>query len=122
MNARELHALAPLGAYVRFSDGTAQPNARFNRKLRKWKSSNNAGHFVKAHIGDPNKEYDRDHFTIQTENGEVVVVNRIFDVDSTLDFEIQAPRLPGMILAYSDYDRDELEIRHVWLNEAEARE
>jgi len=123
MKATELHKLAPLGAMVRFSNGKPQPPARHNKKLRAWKSLNDAGRLVKCHSRDASNEYDRDHITIQTENGDVVVVNRIFSADDTeLDFTIEAMPTPGTILAHSDYDRDELEIRHVWNDVAAARE
>lgn len=33
-------ATIPVGTYVRVSDGTAQPPARFNRKLKEWQAKN----------------------------------------------------------------------------------
>jgi len=112
MNAKELHALAPLGALVKFSDGTSRPPDRFNKKLRAWQHHNGQGYFIKADPGDPTKSYARPYFTLQTENGSVLVVNQVFELDSNKTFEVTPPT-PGTIIAGHTY-RDVFEVRHVW--------
>lgn len=43
MNAAELMRTVPLGAFIRYSDGTPRPPERFNKKLNAWKRSNGTG-------------------------------------------------------------------------------
>lgn len=43
MRALEIFTDAPLGAFVRFSDGTPRPPERFKRKLAAWENYNGTG-------------------------------------------------------------------------------
>lgn len=47
MSAHIINDSAPLGALIRYSDGTARPPARFRKKLSAWESRNGAGRLVK---------------------------------------------------------------------------
>ena len=42
-SAQDIVDRAPLGAMIRFSDGTPQPPTRFKRKLRAWEDRNGTG-------------------------------------------------------------------------------
>lgn len=118
MKARELMALAPLGAKVAYSDGTPEPPARHKKKLQAWKGSNGSGYFTKLNPGSE-RAYDRPHFTLM-QPGRVLTVMRIFGEDSASEFEVTPPA-PGTILAYSEFE-GKTEVRHVWptLTEAQA--
>lgn len=65
LTGRQLIDTAPLGALIRFSDGTPRPPERFKNKLSAWKNNNATGRLVektpasdllaahfKLHIGD----------------------------------------------------------------------
>ena len=41
-----VHAVAPLGAVLRYFDGAPQPPARHTRKLRDWQTRNSTGRLV----------------------------------------------------------------------------
>lgn len=124
LTAKELHALAPFGAYVTFSDGTPRPPDRFKNKLRDWKSRNAAGYFMRADPGDPSKSYARPTFTLQTLNDPVLVVNSIRGLDDDgIRYDVKPPAT-GTILAYSDSAAElghPLEIRHIWRDLNAAR-
>ena len=116
LSATELFTLAPLGAYVVYSDGTPKPPARFVNKMRKWENNNSWGYFIKAardkHDGGPN-------FWLQQDHGHVIF-NRHFNANTnTLKFEVTLPA-PGTILAYGDFGGI-VEIRHVWRDLNAAR-
>lgn len=115
MTASELHALAPYGALVKFSDGTPRPPERFKKKLRAWQGNNDAGYFTQAH---PASAYGPGDFSLQTLNSAVLVLNRGFAVTSTKTF-IVSPRPAGTIIAYSEFE-GRIEVRHVWPSVAHA--
>jgi|RhiMetdeSRZDD1v2_1073273.scaffolds.fasta_scaffold1031462_2 hypothetical protein len=46
-SAKQIHEIAPLGALIRFSDGTAELPARHRRKHAAWESSNATGRVVR---------------------------------------------------------------------------
>ena len=52
LTAAELHALAPFGATIRFTDGTPKPPERFNKKLAAWKRNNALGVYCEAKDAD----------------------------------------------------------------------
>lgn len=122
MTARALFDLEPLGALIEFSDGTTRPPERHKNKLRDWLGRNNVGYFIAKHVGDPAKSWDDDTFTLQTQNGRVLVVNRIVMVkDDDRSTYTVTPPAPGTILAYSDF-AGRIEIRHVWPDLNAARD
>jgi hypothetical protein len=43
MSAQHIFDTAPLGALIRFSDGTPKPPARFTKKLAAWENNNAVG-------------------------------------------------------------------------------
>lgn len=94
LTAQQLHAMAPFGAVVSFSDGTPPPPARHVKKVRDWERRNGRGLFVEAQDG---RDGRGGTFTLKEgEYGDaarapVLVVNRIFGADSPLAFEIVTP-------------------------------
>lgn len=117
----DLHAAAPLGAMVHYSDGTARPPERFNKKLSEWKRSNGCGHLVMVRAGDPTRPWSQPTLTIQTEDGAVLVVRMTFNArDPKLFYKVE-PRKPGAIMAFSNFG-DSIEIQHIWPNLQAAQE
>lgn len=121
MNAKELFDLAPLGAFVKFSDGTPRPPDRFKRKLRSWVNNNNWGYFTRADPGDPKTGYSPPTFTLQQDH-DVLIISTLFGLYSTKTFEVTLPK-PGTILAYGDHTKagEPVEVRHVWQDYGAAR-
>lgn len=116
--ASELHALAPLGATVTFSDGTPRPPDRFKKKVKEWRRHNGTGLFVAAKVGGRHK-YDSPSITLQTLSSTVLVVNQVWHLDTPLTFDVTPPS-PGSIIAYSDYG-GEREVAHVWPSLLDAK-
>lgn len=52
LTAPQLHALAPFGATIRFTDGTPKPPERFTKKLAAWKRNNGLGVYSEAKDAD----------------------------------------------------------------------
>ncbi|MBS0504837.1 MAG: hypothetical protein IH998_12315 [Proteobacteria bacterium] len=117
----------PLGALLRFFDGSPRPPERFRRKLSAWKNRNDTGRLVQKtaactlggstfpatfmlHLGDFGS------------NGVIlVIVNRGFQVTTDLRFEVMELPAPGMVRVLTrDGDREEL--RHLAPDMAAAEE
>jgi hypothetical protein len=118
ITATELHALAPLGASVTYSDGTKRPPERFKNKSRTWEGSNGSGYFTAANPDDA-----RPRFTIMKEYGNTrlgpsLTVKCVFGLDCKLTFEVTPPT-PGTILAYREFE-GRVEVSHVWPTLADA--
>ena len=47
MSATTIIDTAPLGALIRYTDGSPKPPARFTKKLAAWERSNGVGRLVK---------------------------------------------------------------------------
>ena len=47
MSATTIIKTAPLGALIRYTDGSPKPPARFTKKLAAWERSNGIGRLVK---------------------------------------------------------------------------
>lgn len=99
MSAQHIFDTAPLGAMIRFTDGTPRPPDRFRRKLSQWKDRNGTGRFVEKCPGRGTGARDYPatftlHMATYGSNGTIVlVVNRTFTVTSDLTFEIaERPR------------------------------
>lgn len=94
MSARAVYELAPLGAIVRYSDGTPRPPERHVRKLRTWKRNNGQGRLVEKRPAYASGRVEMPaSITLQegayTSEGVVVLdVRSIFDLGSKLAFEV----------------------------------
>ena len=47
MSAQSIYDQAPIGALIRYSDGTPRPPQRFKHKLASWDNNNNIGRLVR---------------------------------------------------------------------------
>ena len=47
MSAQSIYDQAPIGALIRYSDGTPRPPQRFKHKLAAWENNNNGGRLVR---------------------------------------------------------------------------
>lgn len=115
MSAQHIFDHAPLGALVRFSDGSARPQARFTRKLSAWENNNGVGRLTRKippirhasyaapasfalHIGD-----------FESGGAAAVTMARTFDVNSALQFQIAELPRAGMVRVLSRFnDTDHL--------------
>ncbi len=104
--ARIIYETVPLGAIVRFSDGTPRPPERFNKKLSTWKNSNSSGrltakspHGFTLHEGD-----------IGSRAVIVMKVYRSFSIGSALTFTVESVPQPGQYLVLTHFaGSDELQ-------------
>jgi len=103
MSAQSIFDQAPIGALIRYSDGTPRPPQRFKNKLAAWENSNNLGRLVRkaaAHtIGNHTTPAS---FTLhQGDFGSAgVVVLRVFktfSVGSPLTFTVVERPRPGAV-------------------------
>lgn len=94
MSAQFIFDHAPLGAIVRYSDGSPKPPARFRRKLAAWENHNNGGRLIRkqaaARVGNTVLPAS---FTLHKgdygANGVIVLrVQQSFSVDSKLSFVV----------------------------------
>ena len=53
MSATNIIDTAPLGALIRYTDGSPKPPARFTKKLAAWERSNGVGRLVKKELPRP---------------------------------------------------------------------
>ena len=93
MSAQHIYDSAPLGSLIRFSNGEPRPPARFTRKLRAWNEENGMGRLVDRSAGRAGVYPSPATFSLHLGNygsqGTIVmVVRRIYTVDSALQFEI----------------------------------
>jgi hypothetical protein len=65
LTARQVYDDVPLGAVVRFTDGTPQPPARHRRKLAAWSSANGTGRLLRK---TPADQFSGPSFTLHTGN------------------------------------------------------
>ena len=103
MSAQAIMDHAPLGAIIRFSDGTPRPPDRFRRKLADWENRNDKGRLIRkerARVG-ASLNYPGGfslHLGDYGSNGVVVIkFTRSFQVTTPLDFEIEGLPPPGSI-------------------------
>ena len=104
LSAQQLYDAAPLGALVRFSDGTVEPPQRHRRKHAAWRSSNGTGRLVRK---APQKNGLPASFTLHVGDfgaADVTVVKayRVFAVTSTLSFAILDKPRPGQVAVLHD--------------------
>lgn len=107
MSAQLIFDHAPLGAIIRYYDGTPRPPERHRRKLQAWERNNNTGRLVKKtagrHAGDITLPAS---FTLHegdygTKAVIVLKVFKSFSVDSDLDFTVIERPAVGSVLVLS---------------------
>ena len=103
MSAISIIDTAPLGALVRYSDGSPKPPARFTKKLAAWERSNGIGRLVKK---EPPRVYPTwtapASFTLHEGNFSsdgiiLVTIMRSHSADSALAFEVVEVPQPGQV-------------------------
>ncbi len=126
MSAKLIYEHAPLGSIIRFSNGEARPPERFKRKVAAWENDNGSGRLVECNPPYEAGSYRAPaSFTLQTgsygSHGVVVlVVRRVWSVNSELHFEIAERPKPGMVRVLTGFQgRDELQ--HLASDMASAR-
>lgn len=115
MSAQSIFDHAPLGAIIRYSDGTPRPPERHRRKLQAWQRRNNTGRLVKkqhaTRVGDTAIAVS---FTLHegdygTKAVIVLKVFKTFSIDSDLDFTvIELPAIGSVLVVSRPGDAGEL--------------
>lgn len=121
-SAQDVIDRAPLGAIIRFSDGTPQPPARFKRKLGAWENRNGTGRLTEKRGPRDGRHGD---FTLHLGNwgtAEVIVLsmNRVYSAGSRDTFTVERVPQPGEVLVLTDF-MGRVELQHVAPNEPAAR-
>jgi hypothetical protein len=109
MSATTIIDTAPLGALIRYTDGSPKPPARFTQKLAAWERSNGVGRLVKK---EPPRSYPTwtapASFTLYEGNsssGGVILVTVMcsYSADSGLIFEVAEEPKPGQVRVLLDF-------------------
>lgn len=125
MSAQHIYDTAPLGSLITFSNGEPRPPARFTRKLRAWNEANGMGRLVERAAGCSGRTYPSPatfalHLGNYGSQGTILmVVRRIYTLDSQLRFEIADQPKAGMVRIVSRRDGRE-ELHHLAPNRAAA--
>lgn len=124
MSAQQIFALAPLGALVRYTDGSPKPPARFTKKLAAWQRNNSVGRLVRKEPGRTGGNGYIFPASITLHEGDyasagviLVVMQKTYSVTSDLQFEIADLPRPGMVRVVQVFG-DTTELLHL----AENRE
>ncbi|MFA7603339.1 MAG: hypothetical protein WCY29_10060 [Novosphingobium sp.] len=103
LDGQAVHDTVPLGAVLRYFDGTPQPPTRFTKKLRAWKNRNSTGRLIEklppSAIGT--STYPA-HFVLHegtyTSDGVPILTVRChYSVTTDLRFEVVELPQPGMV-------------------------
>jgi hypothetical protein len=103
MSAQSIYDQAPIGAPIRYSDGTPRPPQRFKHKLAAWENNNNVGRLVrKAAPHTMGNHTAPASFTLHQGDfgsaGVVVLkVFKTFSASSPLTFTVVERPKPGMV-------------------------
>ena len=109
MSATTIIDTAPLGALIRYTDGSPKPPARFTKKLAAWERSNGVGRLVKK---EPPGVYPTwtapASFTLHEGNfasyGVILVtIMRSHSAESQLMFEVAEEPQPGQVRVLLDF-------------------
>ena len=94
MSATKIIDTAPLGALIRYTDGSPKPPARFTKKLAAWERSNGVGRLVKKEPPRPYPTWTAPasvtlHEGNFSSDGVILVtIMRSHSADSSLIFEV----------------------------------
>ena len=122
--AQSIFDEAPLGAIVRYSDGTPRPPDRFKRKIQTWESRNGKGRLTQRSSAGAGQHSYPATFTLHEGDygsGETIIlsVNRIFSVSDARTFEVIQVPPPGAALVLQEWEGHR-ELLHVAAGEAAA--
>ena len=98
MSAQQMYDTPPLGALIRYSDGTPRPPERFKKKLAAWQRTNGLGRLIQKQPGRQIGNYSMPA-SITLHKGDLagggvimVAIHESFSVTSSLAFEVvEAP-------------------------------
>lgn len=125
MSATPIIDTAPLGALIRYSDGSPKPPARFTKKLAAWERSNGIGRLVKK---DSPRQHGRStspaSFTLHEGNFSadgviLVTIMRSHSAESALAFEVVEVPQPGQVKVLLDFGGS-VELLHLAANQVAA--
>jgi hypothetical protein len=109
MSANTIIDQAPLGALIRYTDGSPKPPARFAKKLAAWERSNGVGRLVKKEPPRPYPTWTAPaSFTLHEGNFSsegviLVTIMRSHSADSQLSFEaVEEPKV-GQVRVLLDF-------------------
>ncbi|MBF5089065.1 hypothetical protein F1640_03250 [Novosphingobium sp. NBM11] len=122
--AQSIFDVAPLGAIIRYSDGTPRPPDRFKRKVQAWETRNGKGQLTQRSPAGTGQYPHPATFTLHEGDygsGETIVlsVNKIFSVSDARTFEIVRIPPPGAALVLQEWEGHR-ELLHVAAGEAAA--
>jgi hypothetical protein len=109
MSATTIIDAAPLGALIRYTDGSPKPPARFTKKLTAWERSNGVGRLVKKEAPRPYATWTAPaSFTLHEGNfasdGVIfVTIMRSHSADSILVFDVAEEPKPGQVRVLLDF-------------------
>jgi len=125
MSAQHIFDAAPLGAFIRYSDGTPRPPARFNKKLQAWERNNGVGRLIKKSAAVERPTYSTPagftlhHGDFGSHGVIVMVVHFSYLVTSALWFEIEKAPEPGMVRVLTQWEGVD-ELRHLAADQTSA--
>ncbi|TGD61236.1 hypothetical protein EYC08_19085 [Tabrizicola sp. WMC-M-20] len=109
MSANTIIDTAPLGALIRYTDGSPKPPTRFTKKLAAWERSNGVGRLVKTEPPRPFPTWTAPaSFTLHEGNFSsdgviLVTIMRSHSADSSLIFEIIDEPKVGQVRVLLDF-------------------
>lgn len=127
MSAHTIFDNAPIGSIIAWSDGTAQPPARFRKKLATWQSNNSRGRLVRKQGGRGTGSVSLSAcFTLHEidygAGGVIAVrVHRTFSLESKLHFTVVERPAIGSDRVL-DRAGDEAELVYLATHEVDAKE
>ena len=125
MSATTIIDTAPLGALIRYTDGSPKPPARFTKKLAAWERSNGIGRLVKKEPPRPHPTWTAPaSFTLHEGNFSsdgviLVTIMRSHSADSALTFDVVEVPQPGQVKILLDFG-GATELLHLAANETAA--
>lgn len=125
MSATTIIDTAPLGALIRYTDGSPKPPARFTKKLAAWERSNGIGRLVKKEPPRPYQTWTAPaSFTLHEGNFSsdgviLVTIMRSHSADSALTFDVVEVPQPGQVKILLDFG-GATELLHLAANETAA--
>ena len=125
MSANTIIDQAPLGALIRYTDGSPKPPARFTKKLAAWERSNGVGRLVKKEPPRPYPTWTAPaSFTLHEGNFSsegviLVTIMRSHSADSALTFEVVEVPQPGQVKVLLDFG-GATELLHLAVNRTAA--
>lgn len=120
--AQSIYDEAPMGARIRYSDGTPRPSERFKRKVRAWEDRNGEGRLTqRSPAGTGKYPYPATLHEGDYGSGGIIVlsVNKIFSVRDGRTFVVASVPPSGAGLVLQEWEGHR-ELLHVATDQATA--